>query len=54
MNSTTSFNQRSCTNRACNGWFGEAPMRHLIRQRIHAACQDLIATNHTAGTIAVD
>ena len=34
--------------------FGEAPMRYLIRQRIHAACQDLIATNHTAGTIAVD
>jgi len=34
--------------------FGEAPMRYLIRQRIHAACQDLITTNHTAGTIAVD
>lgn len=33
---------------------GESPMRYLIRQRIRAACQDLIATNHTAGTIALD
>lgn len=33
---------------------GESPMRYLIRQRIHAACQDLIATDHSAGTIALD
>lgn len=33
---------------------GEPPMRYLIRQRIRAACQDLIATDHTAGTIALD
>ena len=33
---------------------GESPMRYLIRQRIQAACQDLIATDHTAGTIALD
>lgn len=33
---------------------GEPPMHYLIRQRIRAACQDLIATDHTAGTIALD
>lgn len=33
---------------------GESPMRYLIRQRIQAACQDLIATDHTAGSIALD
>ncbi|MBI5773747.1 MAG: AraC family transcriptional regulator [Verrucomicrobia bacterium] len=33
---------------------GETPMRYLIRQRIRAACQDLIATDHTAGAIALD
>lgn len=33
---------------------GESPMRYLIRQRIHAACHDLIATEHTAGTIALE
>lgn len=33
---------------------GEPPMRYLIRQRIRAACQDLIASDHTAGTIALD
>ena len=33
---------------------GEPPMRYLIRQRIRAACQDLIATDHTAGAIALD
>ena len=33
---------------------GEPPMRYLIRQRIRAACQDLIATNHTAGAIALE
>lgn len=33
---------------------GVAPMRYLIRQRIHAACHDLIATDHTAGAIALD
>jgi AraC-like DNA-binding protein len=33
---------------------GEPPMRYLIRQRIRAACQDLIVTDHTAGTIALE
>lgn len=33
---------------------GEPPMRYLIRQRIRAACQDLIATDHTAGAIALE
>ncbi len=33
---------------------GESPMRYLIRQRIRAACQDLIATDHTAGIIALE
>ncbi len=33
---------------------GEPPMRYLIRQRIQAACQELIATDHPAGAIALD
>lgn len=33
---------------------GESPMRYLIRQRIRAACQDLIATDRPAGAIALD
>ena len=33
---------------------GETPMRYLVRQRIHAACHDLIASTHPAGTIALD
>ena len=33
---------------------GEPPMRYLIRQRIRAACQDLIVTCRTAGAIALD
>ncbi len=33
---------------------GEPPMRYLIRQRLRAACQDLITTNHTAGAIALE
>lgn len=33
---------------------GESPMRYLIRLRIDAASHDLIATDHTAGTIALD
>lgn len=33
---------------------GEPPMRYLIRQRINAACQDLITTDHTAGAIALE
>jgi len=33
---------------------GDTPMRYLIRQRIRAACQDLIATDRTAGAIAVE
>ena len=33
---------------------GEPPMRYLVRQRIHVACQELIATDKTAGAIALD
>lgn len=33
---------------------GETPMHYLIRQRLHAACQELIATDQTAGKIALD
>ena len=33
---------------------GESPMRYLIRQRIRAACHDLIASDRPAGAIAVD
>ena len=33
---------------------GEPPMRYLIRQRIRAACQDLITTDQTAGAIAME
>ncbi len=33
---------------------GEPPMRYLIRQRVRAACQDLITTGHTAGAIALE
>lgn len=33
---------------------GEPPMRYLVRQRIHAACRELIATGKTSGTIALD
>ena len=33
---------------------GDSPMHYLIRQRIRAACQDLITTDRTAGAIALD
>jgi PAS domain S-box-containing protein len=33
---------------------GEGPMRYLTRQRIHSACHELIATDHTAGVIALN
>ena len=33
---------------------GEPPMHYLVRQRLHAACQELIATDKTAGEIALD
>lgn len=33
---------------------GEPPMRYLVRQRLHAACEELIATDKTAGAIALD
>ena len=33
---------------------GESPMRYLIRQRLRAACHELIATDHAAGAIALD
>lgn len=33
---------------------GESPMRYLIRQRLHAARHDLLASDRPAGAIAVD
>jgi len=33
---------------------GEGPMHYLVRQRVHAACHELIATDHPAGAIALD
>jgi AraC-like DNA-binding protein len=33
---------------------GEAPMHYLVRQRLLAACQELIANDNTAGEIALD
>lgn len=33
---------------------GQAPMRYLIRQRVHAACQQLIGTDYPIGRIAQD
>jgi AraC-like DNA-binding protein len=33
---------------------GVAPMRYVVRQRLHAACRDLVATDHPAGSIALD
>ena len=33
---------------------GETPMRYLTRQRIHAACHQLIATDHPAGRVALE
>lgn len=33
---------------------GDPPMRYLVRQRVRAACQDLIATDRTVGAIAID
>ncbi len=35
-------------------FLGESPMRYLIRQRVHAACHDLIATGDTIGAIALE
>lgn len=32
---------------------GETPMRHLVRQRIRMACQDLMATQASAGQIGL-
>lgn len=32
---------------------GETPMRYLIQMRIHAACQELLATDQSAGEIAL-
>lgn len=40
--------------RLFNQLFGEGPMRYLVRQRIHSACHQLIATDQPAGTIALD
>lgn len=34
-------------------FLGEPPMRYLLRQRIHAACHELIATDQTAGAVAL-
>jgi PAS domain S-box-containing protein len=33
---------------------GEGPMHHLVRQRIQAACHDLMATDHSAQDVALD
>lgn len=33
---------------------GVPPMRYVVRQRLHAACRDLVVTDHPAGTIALD
>lgn len=33
---------------------GVPPMRYVVRQRLHAACHDLIATEVPAGTIALE
>jgi AraC-like DNA-binding protein len=40
--------------RQFRGLLGEPPMHYLVRQRLHAACQELIATDKTAGEIALD
>ncbi len=40
--------------RIFNEAMGEQPMRHLVRQRIHAACRALIDSDRAAGTIALD
>jgi len=33
---------------------GESPMRYLVRQRVRAACRELVATDRPAGAVALD
>lgn len=40
--------------RVFHSLLGEAPMRYLIRQRVRAACEDLVTTDRTVGTIAAE
>ena len=49
----THLSERQFT-RLFNKLLGETPMRYLIRQRIRAACQELIASTRTVGAIALD
>ncbi|MEQ2008533.1 MAG: AraC family transcriptional regulator [Limisphaerales bacterium] len=49
----THLSERQFT-RVFHKLLGEPPVRYLIRQRIRAACQELITTDHTAGAIALD
>ncbi|MGB8852750.1 MAG: AraC family transcriptional regulator, partial [Pirellulales bacterium] len=41
-------------NRLFKRFMGLAPMQYVIRQRIHAACHELLATDKTAGGVAHD
>jgi AraC-like DNA-binding protein len=49
----TNLSERQFT-RVFRKLLGDSPMRYLIRQRIRAACQDLLATNRSAGAVALD
>lgn len=40
--------------RVFHGLLGEPPMRYLIRQRVRAACEELVATDLTVGRIAAE
>lgn len=40
--------------RVFHALLGEAPMRYLIRQRVRAACEELVTTDRTVGTVAAD
>lgn len=49
----TNLSERQFT-RVFRKLLGDSPMRYLIRQRIRAACQDLLATDRSAGAVALD
>jgi len=49
----THLSERQFT-RLFKNLLGEPPMRYLCRQRIRAACQDLVATSRTVCEIALD
>ena len=40
--------------RSFKRFLGQPPAQYIIRQRIHAACHELLATDKTAGAIAQD